>query len=125
MEFTCFDPFIYDPRLARVRAYVREHFSTGVNLSTAADVAALEPTYFSKYFKRKTGTNFSKWVTRFRIEKATELLSSSNYRVSEVAFLVGFADVQSFSKSFKRETGTTPMQFKGRVLELQVPEPTT
>ena len=74
----------------------------------------LNAAYFSKLFKRETGKNFSEYVAEVRMEKAKELLSRGRMNISEVAFAVGFSDVQYFSKTFKRCTGFRPSEYRER-----------
>jgi AraC-like DNA-binding protein len=58
------------------------------------------------------GTRFSEIVEMLREELARQYLREKNHATSEVAFLLGFADVVSFHKAFKRWTGQTPTEFR-------------
>jgi AraC-like DNA-binding protein len=58
------------------------------------------------------GTRFSEIVEALREELARQYLREKNHATSEVAFLLGFADVVSFHKAFKRWTGQTPTEFR-------------
>ena len=60
------------------------------------------------------GTRFSEIVEALREELARQYLREKNHATSEVAFLLGFADVVSFHKAFKRWTGQTPTEFRAR-----------
>ena len=95
-------------------AYVRESYAGTVTLESAAAAVHLNAAYFSKLFKRETGKNFSEYVAEVRMEKAKELLSRGRMNISEVAFAVGFSDVQYFSKTFKRCTGFRPSEYRER-----------
>lgn len=59
-------------------------------------------------FKRETGTTFVSYLTKFRIDKALELLKKSNMKIYEVAYSVGYSDTKYFTKIFKKTTGKSP-----------------
>ncbi|GEM_PF-2981578 len=104
--------FSYYPALGRVRKYVQENCSEPITLSQVADVAAMETTYFSAFFHQKVGLTFTDWLRRFRIANAMAMLASENYSVCEVAFAVGFNDLRTFGRAFKRYTRLTPTEYK-------------
>ena len=61
---------------------------------------------------RRAGTSFASLVDRFRREMAPALLRDGRLAVSEVAFLLGYADPSSFQRAFRRWTGTSPSAFR-------------
>lgn len=107
--------FHYYRRLSRVEAYCREHYAEDVKLKQAADVAALERTYFSDYFHRKVGVCFNCWFTSLRIEEAKARMSRSNAPITAIAHDVGYGSLGSFERAFKRCTGMTASEFKEEV----------
>ena len=52
------------------------------------------------------------WLNNVRIQQARRLLISSNYRISQIAALVGFEDPIQFAKNFKKNVGCTPKDFR-------------
>ncbi len=113
--------FSYYPALGRVRKHVEENCSEPITLAQAAKVAAMETTYFSAFFHQKVGLTFTDWLRRFRIKNAMLMMASENYSVCEVAFAVGFNDLRTFGRAFKRYTRLTPSEYK----RLTSPSPTT
>ena len=109
------DAFAYYARLQRVREYVEHHLSDDLSLGRVARVAGLERRYFSSFFHKKTGVRFTEWVTSCRIERAMHQLTKKNYAISNVAFAVGFQDVRTFQRAFKKLTGMTPRDYKRAV----------
>jgi AraC-like DNA-binding protein len=75
----------------------------------------MEKTYFSAFFREKIGVPFSQWLSRHRIERAVDLMKSRNYAISEVAARVGFQNLRTFERHFKRHTGQTPRDFERSV----------
>lgn len=107
--------FEYYERLRRVRRFVEEHYAENIPLDTAAKIAGMEKKSFSRFFRTKTGIPFSRWLACYRIERAKRLLQSKNYSVTEVAFAVGYQDLTTFERAFKRLTRMTPSAFKRSV----------
>lgn len=73
----------------------------------------MTPAYFSNVFKQETGTTYIKYLTKIRMEKAKELLLSG-YKVADVSSMVGYENYRYFCVVFKKYTGVTAQQFKGR-----------
>ena len=84
-------------------------------LEKAAGIAALEKSYFSSYFRAKIGITFTDWLRQVRVRKATELLKAEDFSITEVAYEVGFADLRTFERAFKKHTRMTPREFKKSV----------
>ncbi len=105
-----------DPRLKRLREHVEESYSEPIPLEKAASVAALERSYFSTYFRAKVGITFTEWLRQVRVEKAMEFMKASDFSISEVAGAVGFKDLRTFERAFKKHTLTTPREFKKSVV---------
>jgi len=111
----------YD-RLRRVKCYVMSHYPDGdVSLVMAASIACLEPKYFSKYFHKKVGVSYKSWVRAVRISAATTLMESNECSITELAYQVGFSDLGTFERAFKKQTGMSPKQFQ----EASLPKSTT
>ena len=107
--------FEYYPRLRRLRSYVEENLSEPIPLKVAAEVVGLEATYFSKYFRARTGVRFKDWITYERINRAVDLIRSEDVSLTRVAVSVGFQSLSSFDRAFKRCCGMTPSDFKRQV----------
>ena len=107
--------FMYYSRLARVKAYVEQHFSEPLSLGDAARIAGVERKYFSTFFHQATGMRFRDWSARTRVMRAKELLDGANHSVSSVAYAVGFRGVRTFERAFKKHVGLTPFEYKKRV----------
>ena len=93
------------------REYLEAHYAEEISLESVAEQVNISPQYFSKLIKKNTGFNFIDWLSMLRVKKAKELLTSSNYTVKEVCFLVGYKDPNYFSRIFKKRMGITPSEF--------------
>ena len=116
LSVTSGELFDYYPRLKRLHKYVKQNYSEHMPLEKAAGIAALEKSYFSSYFRAKIGITFTDWLRQVRVRKATELLKAEDFSITEVAYEVGFADLRTFERAFKKHTRMTPREFKKTVL---------
>ncbi len=107
--------FDYHPRLKRLHQYVEQNYSVPISLKEAAGIAALDSYYFSSYFRAKVGITFTEWLRQVRIRKAMKLMKASDFSITEVAYEVGFGDLRTFERAFKKHTRMTPIEFKKSV----------
>jgi len=107
--------FSYYQRLDRVRRFVEEDYAERISLAEAAEVAGMEPTAFSGFFRRKTGICFRDWLAAVRVDKAKELMSENNLPMREIALKVGYCNLRSFQRVFLRFTGLSPIEYKHSV----------
>lgn len=98
-------------RIGRILQHMAEHYAEPLSLESLAEVARLHPTYFSNTFRKATGTAPMAFLQRFRIDRAKELLASTDLPVMEVAARVGFQDPYHFSRVFKKFCGVAPKEF--------------
>ncbi|MDD3251458.1 MAG: response regulator [Lachnospiraceae bacterium] len=97
--------------ILKVKLYMDEHYTENITLKKMADYVYLSPSYLSFSFKEILGVNFNEYLGRLRIEKAKELLGSTNYRVYEVCSMVGYSDKKYFTDLFRRYTGMLPKEW--------------
>lgn len=96
--------------------YIAEHFGEpGLSLTILCRALAVSKSYFSPMFKRHSGMTFVEYLTNVRIERAKELLGSTDMKSYEVAWQVGFADAHYFSLTFRKQTGVSPTEYRESV----------
>lgn len=96
--------------------YIEEHLADSFNLADVAAQIPINPSYLSVLFKEQMNVTFSEYVTRARLQKAKELLLTSSLSVNEIAERVGYRTAKYFIKQFKEYAGTSPGQFRTRVI---------
>jgi two-component system response regulator YesN len=94
---------------------VEHHGTAGLSLWRAAEIACLEPKYFSAYFREKVGLTFSAWRRRVRVAHAQTLIRAADADMEEVASAAGFGSVRTFERAFQRCVGQTPGAFRDLV----------
>lgn len=94
-----------------VKEYVLVHLADStLSVSTIAEHLGLNSTYLSRIFKENTGMNLLEYIQRVRVNTAKELLYT--HSVKDAATEVGFWDMQTFVRVFKKYEGVTPAGFK-------------
>lgn len=94
--------------------YIREHYKEDVQVTELAKLVQMHPSYAGQMFKQEVGENFSDYLNRVRMEKASELLERTTMKIYEVSGAVGISDYRYFCKLFKSHTGFTPTQYKNK-----------
>lgn len=97
--------------LRLVLDYIQEHLAEEISLDTLAGVAGLSPFHFARLFKRSVGTAPHQYLIRRRVERAKELLLTTNTEIAEIASQVGFCDQSHLTSHFKRTYGIAPGAF--------------
>ncbi len=98
--------------IRRVLGFVEQEYMHDISLEQIADRVQLSPSYLSFYFKKETGRNFIKYLTMFRLEKAKELLRTTDIKIVTVSEMVGYLNSSYFCLLFKNHTGKTPAKFR-------------
>lgn len=99
-------------QIARAKQYVAEHFQEPLLLSDVAKKLYLSTAYFSRLFKEKAGMTFSDYLASCRIDRARQLLATTDLSISEVAAAIGYQEANSFSRLFKARTGQSPTDYR-------------
>ena len=97
----------------QAKGYIKAHYgSAELSAKQVADHVGLTPNYFSNVFKQYVGVSFVKYLTGYRMDKAKELLRTTDKTVVEIAEEVGYHNPNYFSAVFHRATGVPPLRFR-------------
>jgi len=99
-------------KIEKVKRFVERNYHKKVRLKDAAQAVYLSPKYLSRIFKQSTGKGFSEYKLKIKIEKAKELLGKTGYNVNQVAEKLGYENVESFIRLFKRLAKYTPTEYR-------------
>ncbi|MCI8402574.1 MAG: helix-turn-helix transcriptional regulator [Lachnospiraceae bacterium] len=92
--------------------FIRDNYEREIGLTDLAEALNVAPGYISRIFNREVGVRIPSYLTRIRIEKARQLLSETDLRVSEVARRVGIENVQYFNVLFKKHVNMSPQEYR-------------
>lgn len=98
--------------IQKAKEYIHKNYTDDLTLNDVAAHVFLNGNYFSTLFKQKTGIAFRNYLRNLRIEKAKELLTTTNLRIYEVALKVGYNEHSHFVRAFKSVTGISPGQYR-------------
>lgn len=96
----------------RAILYIEENLSEKISLDMLAKVANLSKYHFCRLFSRHTGMTPMKFATFMRIHRAKELLKKEDLTVSIIATQVGFNDLGTLIRQFKKHASVTPTTYK-------------
>jgi len=85
------------------------------SVRSIADSLGYSNVYLSHLFRNKTGMTLQNYVNYKKIEKSLELIDSGKMRITQIALMLNFDTVQSFSKAFKRTLGFSPTHYKKEI----------
>ncbi|SDW17486.1 AraC family transcriptional regulator [Paenibacillus sp. CF384] len=95
-----------------VMKYMEQHYQDDITLDILSDKLNISASYLSTYFKTKTGMNFIDYINNYRIDMAKSLLKGADLRIQDVATQVGYQNINSFNRMFKKISGVTPSEFR-------------
>lgn len=105
------DPLVW---LRRARDHADRNYREPLELADLASVARLSKYHFLRLFRETYGVTPAGYLSQRRIERAADLLRSTNLTVTEVCMAVGFSSLGSFSSRFRAVMGESPSEFQRR-----------
>ncbi len=100
-------------RALRIADYVDRHYADpDLSIDALSGIFKISPSYLSRIFKREKGTGVLPYLQNKRITQAMVLLGTTNLKIREVALQVGYLSDQTFARTFKSVTGSTPSAYR-------------
>jgi AraC-like DNA-binding protein len=106
--------------LSRARVFIDNCYDLPLSLDQICQQAHYSRYHFIRLFRQAYDQTPHQYLTQRRIEKAKELLTTSELSVTEVCFAVGFESVGSFSTLFRRYVGHSPEGYRKRIYAIQM-----
>lgn len=101
-----------DETILKAQEYIETHHEEKLSVEGLADRFALSRRNFIRKFKKATQNSPSEYIQRVKMEAAKKHFEKSSINVSEVMYTVGYNDMKSFRKIFKKVTGLTPNGYR-------------
>tara|TARA_R110002050_G_scaffold43127_3_gene103629 strand:+ start:1370 stop:2230 length:861 start_codon:yes stop_codon:yes gene_type:complete len=95
-------------KVATVNEFMHSNLAEDLSLEKLADLVGYSHFHFQRQYKSAMGISPTKQLSLWRLNKAIELIRNTDYRLKEIAGLVGYNDLPTFSKAFKRQYGVSP-----------------
>ena len=99
-------------RIGQVVDHIVENFSEEISVETAAEMAGMTPSTFSRNFQAVTGHRFVEFVNRIRIGQACGMLYATDHQVTAICYQVGFQNLANFNRHFLKMKGMTPSNYR-------------
>lgn len=103
-----------DDAVRAVQDYIESHFSEQTTVEQLATQVALERRSLERRFRKATGNSVVEYIQRVRVEAAKKRLESGVDSILEVMHAVGYSDDKAFRNVFKKRTGMTPAEYRGK-----------
>ncbi|MFB6732399.1 helix-turn-helix domain-containing protein, partial [Bacillus mobilis] len=103
-------------RQKEVITYIYKRYNEELKLKDVAKHFFVSEEHFSRMFKKSFGSNFTTFLTRYRLYKAYEDIIRSTSSVQDIAVKHGFPNIKSFISQFKGKYGYTPLQYRKKFI---------
>ncbi len=97
--------------LNKIYEYIFNNFDKKIILSEVAEIANMNPSAFSRFFKRVNRKTFKEYVNEIRIGYACKLLTEHQYNITRICYESGFNNISNFNRQFKKITGRSPSEY--------------
>ncbi len=92
--------------------YIENNFHRTLNLRALAQMANTSERTLVRHFKSSTGNTPSEYLQRVRMEKSKQMLEGSEKSIKEICYSVGYNDLSTFRRTFRRYTGMNPLNYR-------------
>ncbi|SDI08766.1 Helix-turn-helix domain-containing protein, partial [Alteribacillus persepolensis] len=103
---------IKNPIVFQAIDLVHNQYQNSISINYMAKHLNVSQPYLSQIFTKEMGISLQKYLITYRMQKAKDMISTSHDPIYSIAAKVGYLDVKHFSKTFKKVTGFSPMQYK-------------
>lgn len=110
-----------DRRVQRTIEYLRQESQRPGSLVDIATRVGLSPSRLTHLFKRHVRISIREFIQGRRLVRAAELIVTTDERISQICYAVGFTDPSNFNHAFKKEFGVTPTEYRDAALRLAKP----
>lgn len=105
-------------QIGEILSYIDEHYKDTLTLEEIAARFYMSPAYFSRYFKKATGTGYLNFLQNIRVEKSVVQLLYSNSSILEVALDNGFKNARAYSNCFIKRYNLIPSVYRKKHQEM-------
>lgn len=101
-----------DDTIQNILKYINLNYMNDITLQEICNIYNYSMTHMSAKFKKKAGISFLEYLQKIRVENSMKLLSDTNLSIVEIASSIGYKDLRSYYRIFKKHIGTTPGKFR-------------
>jgi len=108
-------------KLQMAITHIYANYIQGVALDEVASLVHMEPSTFSRFFKRQTGHTFSRFVNQLRVHHACKLLVRTDFSITEICYDAGFNNTANFNRQFIAVCRETPSGYRKSARTIATP----
>nr|WP_298924606.1 AraC family transcriptional regulator [uncultured Allomuricauda sp.] len=101
----------FPPWMSLVREILNDRWNENISLKELSNKVHVHPTTISKHFRKFFGCTLGEYTRKLKVEHSINFLHSSNYSLTEIAYICGFSDQSHFIRTFKSMTGYLPKKY--------------
>lgn len=105
------DKVQFPPWMNLVREILNDRWNENISLKELSNKVSVHPTTISKHFRKYFGCTLGEYTRKLKVEHSINFLHSSNYSLTEIAYICGFSDQSHFIRIFKSMTGYLPKKY--------------
>ncbi len=108
----------HDKRVEEIKTvltYIKENYKEKIYIQDLARQVNMNAQYFCRFFKKSIGRSLMEYINEYRLKQSLRLLKETDLPVTEVCLECGYNNLGNFLRSFKKYTGTTPLQYRKEV----------
>ena len=95
----------------KMQDYIEAHLTEEITLAALADICNFSPWYAHRLFREHTGYAPAEYIRRMRLAKSALRLKAEHTKIIDVAFDLGFASVDGYTRAFRKEFGINPGEY--------------
>lgn len=105
------------PAILAIKDYISHNYHRpALSVKEIGEHIHMSQPYVCTLFKNETGLTLNQYITNYRMEKAKLLLADSNYKIADISAKAGYTDGNYFAKSFRKQTGLSPSEYREKML---------
>jgi AraC-like DNA-binding protein len=108
-------------RLGSAVEAIQRTFRESPRLGELAKLTSMNPSSFSRSFRKAFGIPLQNYLTILRLEECCRMMVETDANISEIAFAAGFRNLANFNRHFKRNLGRCPRQYRTEITALFQP----
>jgi AraC family transcriptional regulator, arabinose operon regulatory protein len=112
VEKICLSNSSASEKISSIIKYIEDNLGEDITIEELARMVHFHPNYFIKFFRRHLGVSPMQYINKVRMDRAKNLVKTTDTPIKEIAVKVGYRDLFYFSKAFKGYTGFSPSEFR-------------
>jgi AraC family transcriptional regulator of arabinose operon len=98
--------------------FIQCKYPEPIKVTDVAAVCGLDRSYLSRLFKDATGRSIQGYLLSYRMKMAAQLMKDANNSIQYISLAVGYTDIFTFSKAFKKHFGVPPSEYRKKALDI-------